>query len=240
MILDFNNFINEEHSKNDPIPEINRHSKHLGIILMGAPGVGKSTFIKNFIQTKNINAKSFSTDDVAELMRKTDKGRDGFNKMPSDINLLRLRKYIETGRTFVYDTTGLHVETVTDIAKLAKSNGYEIIIIHMVSDLMAIKHGNKNRERVADDSYVETVYQKQFHNMIEYINRLNPKNYYMVFNHKPVKILRYLDKYKFYKFENGHLLKRKVDRYVPIKKPITSLRDLSLHNMSENYFNSRK
>ena len=222
MIFNFREFINEEYqSKNDPIPEISRYPNKLGIILMGAPGVGKSTFIKNFINPRNRNFKSFSTDDVALLMRKSDKGREGFKKMPSDINLDKLRMYIETGRNFIYDTTGLHVETVTDIAKMAKSNGYEIIIIHMVSDLMTIRHGNKNRERVADDSYVETVYQKQFHNMIEYINELDPKNYYMVFNHKPVKMLRYLDKYKFYKFKNGHLLKRKVDKYVPIKKPIT-------------------
>ena len=218
MVFNFIDFINEYHSQNDPIPEINRYSKNLGIILMGAPGVGKSTFIKNFIQTKNRDAKSFSTDDVAVLMKKSSKGRQGFKQDPANINISKLKKYIESGRVFIYDTTGLHKETVSDIAKHSKKNGYDIIIIHMVSDLMTIKSGNKNRSRVADDVYVEEVYQKQFHNMIDYIEDLDPKNYYMVFNHIQSNILKYLNKYKFFKFKNGHLLKRKVNKYVPITR----------------------
>jgi predicted PilT family ATPase len=48
MILRFNQYILEEHSKNEPILEI-RDTNKLGIILMGSPGIGKSTFIKNYI-----------------------------------------------------------------------------------------------------------------------------------------------------------------------------------------------
>ena len=44
VINNFNSFVNEEHSKNDPIPEINRMQEKLGIILLGLPGSGKSTF----------------------------------------------------------------------------------------------------------------------------------------------------------------------------------------------------
>jgi len=37
-MLSFNEFIFEEFSKNDPIPEISRYKTKLGIVLIGLPG----------------------------------------------------------------------------------------------------------------------------------------------------------------------------------------------------------
>jgi len=56
MIKRYTEFVNEEWSKNDPIPELSKTEK-LGIILLGAPGIGKSTFVNNFIipRVRNIN-----------------------------------------------------------------------------------------------------------------------------------------------------------------------------------------
>jgi hypothetical protein len=45
---------------------------------------------------------------------------------------------------------------------------------------------------------------------MKYFSELNPESYYIVYN---------IDgKYKFMKYENGKILKRKVDKYVPLKK----------------------
>jgi len=69
LINNFQKF-NEEYSKNDPIPEINRMKEKLGIILLGLPGSGKSTFANRFIIPHNPNIRTFSTDDVSYMFTK--------------------------------------------------------------------------------------------------------------------------------------------------------------------------
>ena len=64
MIKDYLSFINES-SKNDPIPELNRIQEKLGIVLLGIPGAGKSTFARKRILPFQKNIKTFSTDDVS-------------------------------------------------------------------------------------------------------------------------------------------------------------------------------
>ena len=43
FINKWGDFVNEEWSMNDPIPELHRDKEKLGIILLGVPGSGKST-----------------------------------------------------------------------------------------------------------------------------------------------------------------------------------------------------
>ena len=40
-LKEFNHFINEEWSKNEPIPEILNSKRGLAVFLIGAPGIGK-------------------------------------------------------------------------------------------------------------------------------------------------------------------------------------------------------
>ena len=54
----YQHYIINENSKNDPIPEITQGGK-LGIVLIGAPGIGKSTFAKNYIIHNIFNCYSF-------------------------------------------------------------------------------------------------------------------------------------------------------------------------------------
>jgi uncharacterized protein YbcV (DUF1398 family) len=52
---------------------------------------------------------------------------------------------------------------------------------------------------------------------MKYFSELNPESYYIVYN---------IDgKYKFMKYENGKILKRKVDKYVPLKESIENKED---------------
>lgn len=191
----------EEFSKNDPIPEITT-SKKLAIILLGQAGIGKSTFANNFIIHKNRNIKIFSTDDVSlTLSRDPNIYRNG----SSELNIKRLKIYMKSGGSFIYDTTGILKENIEDITKTAKENSYDIIYIHLIGTLDLSLKQNSQRSRNVDDDFLRHSYHSQFKNM-NFFSSLNPNKYYIVYN---------IDgKYKFMQYKDGELLKRKVDKYV--------------------------
>jgi len=191
----------EEFSKNDPIPEILK-SKKLAIILLGTPGVGKSTFANNFITHKNRTIKIFSTDDVSLTLSKDP---NIYKIGASELNLKRLRMYINSGGSFIYDTTGTYKENVEDIVNNAKSKSYDIIFIHLIGTLDLSLKQNSQRNRNVDNKFLKHAYHSQFKNM-KFFSELNPNKYYIVYN---------IDgKYKFMQYQNGELLKRKVDKYI--------------------------
>jgi predicted ABC-type ATPase len=200
-----------EASKNDPIPEFSGVEDKLGIILLGTPGSGKSTFAKNQIFTKFKNIKNFSTDDVS--LRFTGDPKK-FYTGSTDINLRYLSNYIETGQNFIYDTTGSNAEGVYKIFRKAKKFGYRVIFILMLIDLETSKKQNLIRGQMgghmADEDYIDFVYARQYHTTKDYLNILKPDAFYVVLNKS--------GKYKYFKFQNGELLKRKVDKYVKFIK----------------------
>jgi predicted ABC-type ATPase len=126
VINNFGSFINEEYSKNDPIPEINRMKEKLGIVLLGLPGSGKSTFANKFITPHNKNIKTFSTDDVSYMFTK-DKSK--FHKGSSELNITSLKSYIRSGQNFIYDTTGSNDIGVFEVTRDAHKYGYKIMFI---------------------------------------------------------------------------------------------------------------
>lgn len=195
-----------EWSKNDPIPEL-RLKNNLGIILLGAPGIGKSTFVNNFILPRNQNIKTFSTDDVS---LRFSKDPNIYHKGSSELNLNRLLKFIETGQSFIYDTTGTKEKNIMEICDYVKENNYTLIFIHLVGPLdLSIKQ-NLNRTRRVPDDFIKTVYNKQFSKIGKYSRELNPDSYYIVQNKN--------GKYKFEKYSNGEIFRRKSDKYVQYKK----------------------
>jgi predicted kinase len=202
-----NYFSFNENSKNDAIPEIGR-SKKLAIILLGAPGVGKSTFASNYITNKDRTIKTFSTDDISLTLTKDPKK---YRAGSSELNLRKLEIYIKTGRSFIYDTTGTQKENVRNITELSRKSGYTIIYINLIGTLdLSIKQ-NLQRDRNVPIDYVQKSYDSQFGNM-RFFSDLKPDNYYIVYN---------LDgKYKFMKYESDGLMKRKVDKYVHLKESV--------------------
>lgn len=194
--------ITEEWSKNDAIPELNTKSK-LGIILLGPPGVGKSTFVKNFILPRNQNIKTFSTDDVSLMFTKNP---NVYHKGSSELNINRLKKFMESGQSFIYDTTGTQEENVRNIHNAAKFNGYTTIFIHVIAPLDTSIRQNISRERQVSQDYIKIAYDRQFGNISRYSNELHPDAYYIVQNKE--------GRYKFSKYDSGKILKRKVDKYL--------------------------
>ena len=230
FIKEYNQFILEEVSKNEPIPELIGTDRGLAIFLIGAPGIGKSYFVTNHIHSKNSNIKDFSTDDVSLMFTKDpnvyyrgrEKEEGGRTKNASELNLDRMQKFMETGQNFIYDTTGAgkeftdrgfeHVKEIFDSSKI---NGYKIIFIHLLSTLQTSIEQDKLRDRHVNPHYIQWAYAKQqggeidgvkVEGNIQRYKALNPDAYYLVTS---------IDqKYKFYKFIDGKLAVRKNDRYV--------------------------
>ena len=207
VINNFGSFINEEYSKNDPIPEINRMKEKLGIVLLGLPGSGKSTFAKRFIVPHNPNIKTFSTDDVSYLFTK-DKSK--FHVGSSELNIVSLKSYMRSGQNFIYDTTGSNDINVFEVTRDAHKLGYKIIFILILIDVDTAKSQNKKRGmtggHLVDDEYIDYVYSTQLQTTKNYLKYIKPDNFYVVLNKD--------GNYKYYKFDNGELKKRKVDKYV--------------------------
>jgi len=220
-IFKYSEFINEEWSKNEPVPEIIGKDKGLALFLIGAPGIGKSTMVNNYIHTKNLNIKDFSTDDISLLFTKDP---NVYYPNASKLNLKKMKMFIKTGNSFIYDTTGAGAmnsdtgfEHVKDIFDLARENNYEIVFIHLLSTLQTSIEQDKLRSRHVDPKYIEWAYVKQlggeFNGEIvkgnmQRFKELNPDEYYVIYS---------IDKrYKFLKYINGKLCKRKNDKYVPI------------------------
>jgi predicted ABC-type ATPase len=158
MILRFEDFIFEEYNATEPIPELEVPGK-LGIILLGVPGAGKSTFAKHHIHR---DMKKFSTDDVSlEFTGDPNK----YYPKASEINLQRLHDYIKGGKDFIYDTTGIHETNVINVYKEAKSKGYKVIFILILIDKSTAKMQNIRRGRIgghmAEEEYIEDVYKEQ-------------------------------------------------------------------------------
>jgi predicted ABC-type ATPase len=210
MIKNFSEYIKEEVSKNDPIPELNRIQDKLGIVLLGLPGAGKSTFIKKRILPIQKNIKSFSTDDVSLKFTKDPKK---YHIGSAEMNIQYLKNFMQTGQNFVYDTTGGNDKAVFDVCKTAKKNGYKLIFILLLIDLGTAKEQNIKRGEMGGhlvpEDYIEHVYSRQLSTTKDFLKTLGPDNFYIVLNKS--------GKYKYYKHTGKEILKRKVDRYVPVK-----------------------
>ena len=211
LINNYQEFINEEYSKNDPIPEINRMKEKLGIVLLGLPGSGKSTFASKFIVPHNQNIKTFSTDDVSYMFTK-DKSK--YHKGSSELNITSLKSYIRSGQNFIYDTTGSNDIGVFEITRDAHKYGYKIVFILILIDVDTAKSQNRKRGmtggHTADDEYIDHVYSTQLQTTKSYLKYVKPDAFYVVLNKG--------GNYKYYKFDNGELKRRKVDKYVSFIK----------------------
>ena len=212
MILGFKDFIFEEYNATEPIPELEVPGK-LGIILLGVPGAGKSTFAKHHIHR---DMKKFSTDDVSlEFTGDPNK----YYPKASEINLQRLHDYIKGGKDFIYDTTGIHEQNVINVYKEAKSKGYKVIFILILIDKSTAKMQNLRRGRIgghmAEEEYIEDVYKEQLRTTKNYL-KLNPDAFYIALSKSYATPLHEFPqvKYQFMKFDDeGVLMRRRRNQY---------------------------
>ena len=212
MILKFEDFIFEEYNSTEPIVELEESGK-LGIILLGVPGAGKSTFSKHHIHR---DMKKFSTDDVSlEFTGDPNK----YYPKASEINLKRLSEYIKGGKDFIYDTTGIHEQNVINVYKEAKLKGYKVIFVLILIDKSTAKMQNIRRGRIGghitEEEFIEDVYKEQLRTTKNYI-KLKPDGFYIALSKSYATPLHEFPqvKYQFMKFdEDGKLMRRRKNRY---------------------------
>jgi len=212
MILRFEDFIFEEYNATEPIPELQEGGK-LGIILLGVPGAGKSTFAKHHIHR---DMKKFSTDDVS--LEFTGDPKKHYPKA-SEINLKRLSEYIKNGKDFIYDTTGISEQNVINIYKEAKLERYKVIFILILIDKSTAKMQNIRRGKIgghmAEEEFIEDVYKEQLKTTKNYL-KLNPDGFYIALSKSYDTPLHEFPqvKYQFMKFDKeGILMRRRKNRY---------------------------
>ena len=209
------NKLNEEISKNEPIPELHQKNK-LGIFLLGVPGSGKSTFINNEILPKNKNFKSFSTDYVSLKFTGDpnvyfERDKENSKVTATDVNLAYLENYMRSGQNFVFDTTGDNEKAIIKMNNLATEKGYNVIFITMLIEKSEAKRRNlfrgKKGGHLVDEDYIDSVYANQLQKTKKYMKELNYDNFYIV--------LIKGGKFKYLKHNGQEILRHKVDRYVP-------------------------
>lgn len=197
-----------EYSKNDPIPEVNRQDKNLAIFLLGPPGSGKGTFYREFILPKQRNIRTFNADDISNL-----RTNDPLAYAPgsSELSKKYVSYFVQTGQNFVYDLTGNTFNLVKPVYDLARENGYNVIFIHLLIPVQKAKRriSQRNLARTqpkVDMKYLQKSY-KSAQRLISQYAKLNPDNYYVIVNTD--------DEYQFMRYDNGKMLVRKNDKYVP-------------------------
>ena len=194
-----------EWSKNDPIPEITRFDSGLGIILLGPPGIGKTTFSKEYILSRNNKFKIVNPDDVSYVFTK-DKTGKRWRDNSANLAISYLSNIMKSKTNFIYDVTGTTIRRVTMVYNMAKDAGYTVILIHLLGELDTALKQNKQRERNVPEDILIQYYKKSQSLISKYSSELNPDNYYIILNLN--------NRYEFFKYENGKLLGRKVDKYV--------------------------
>ena len=191
-----------EYSKNDPIPEITHNNKKVLIVMLGAAGIGKSTFVKEYVLSKNLTFKIIDPD---EMNFKITKSHDIYDKRVADMAVKYVISSAQSGQNIIYDITGRSESRIRTVVKELDSLGYTILFIHLLSDLQKSLNQNAQRDRHVPDEKVKEYYDISQQLMRKY-SSLPHEAYYVVVSLN--------NKYKFYKYVNGKLLRRKVDTYV--------------------------
>jgi predicted kinase len=137
------------------------------VIIAGGPGAGKSYIVNNFINLQNY--KSFNVDNHRINTAKklwggdwkekisTDKGYDEILNLthttsdPRNVTIKFLKNFLQSERmempNIVYDAGGGQKEVMVDVINLAQQNGYNVTIVHVVTDLDKALERNLERDR---------------------------------------------------------------------------------------------
>ncbi|CAG7580869.1 MAG: putative Pnkp1 [uncultured marine phage] len=243
-----------ERSKNDPMPEVYQKKK-LAVFLVGSPASGKSWFLNREITRKNRHFKVIDPDAKSHLLTKhldklkyTFKDRVAYTEYKDIITdrvevfprIRGLNREIEMqfevllheGTNIIYDSTGNNTKLLTYFVDKCNEFDYDVMFLHVMgrnidwqiqqSELRAAQTG-----RPVDEDYLRELYQKS-QKMMAYYSTLDINNYYIIWN-------RGIDsKPKYYKFDNGVLLKRSGSRWKGATKSHKRRRRLVMNESNSN------
>jgi predicted kinase len=137
------------------------------VIIAGGPGAGKSYVTQNFIDLPDY--KQFNVDNYRVSLAKNLWGdqwkenistEEGYAKIldmshttsdPRNLTIKFLKNFIGVERghmpNIVYDAGGGQRGVMNDVINLAKENGYNVTIVHVVTELDKALNRNQERDR---------------------------------------------------------------------------------------------
>lgn len=153
------------------------------LIFRGAPGCGKSTFIKE----NNLDKYTLSTDDIRLTLSPPITNEDGtiginqaFNHLVFNILYESLKTKMERGEFVVVDSTNSKPSDTKQFIKLSKIYGYTIDCIDMTSlPKEECKRRNKLREnfRIVPEEVIDKMYHRFENKLPEEINMITPEEF---------------------------------------------------------------
>lgn len=133
------------------------------IIMAGSAGAGKSTFVKQIRSElksagwEELNADKYVEDEDSPMFK-------NLSKASQQIEKVDLPNAIESGKGFIYDTTGANVERVKGIV----GSGYDLMMVMIYTHPIVSFLRNFSRERKVPTVGVLTSWNNVYKNIEEY------------------------------------------------------------------------
>ena len=186
-----------EWSKAEAIPELNRVKDHLAVFVFGAPGAGKTTFVRSFFgaprgsvasDTNNytssittpagINYRLFNTDMVSKLFTND---LAVYKKGTTSLVLSMIEVFTRGGGNFIFDSTGNTIPIVKLLMDECRTRGYKVIFIHLMADKNVLMNRNATRTKPVEPEYLKHSISKS-EEVADKLDKLDPDKYYVVYN----------------------------------------------------------
>ena len=232
MFVDnYNKFLTNlilEHSRNDKIPELTWNKKRkTGIFLFGPPGVGKTTFVDNFLIPYLKNYKIFNSDNLIQKLKKI--GKKLINDDKINQKLIDNKKILKILKNKYHIDVKLSDEEIVEILKGNEFIDNENLLINRM--ILFMKNSN------ADFIFDSTGNNPQ---RIEKLVNMAKENHYdiifiKVYNDLKTTIYQNLNRDR--KVEINYLFQS----YLNASKNITNLKKLNpnnfyIYNVANNNF----
>lgn len=147
------------------LADILREAKAIkrAIIMAGSAGAGKSTFVKQIRSDlkkagwEELNADKYVEDEASPMYK-------NLTRASQQIEKVDLPSAIESGKGFIYDTTGANVER----AKSIVNSGYDVMMVMVYTHPIVSFLRNFSRERKVPTIGVLTSWNNVYKNIAEY------------------------------------------------------------------------
>lgn len=195
MIIKFNDFLNESKMVNFDESDSNF------VVMMGAPGAGKTFSVNTFLNLRDfkyINVDTYRENIAKKLGLDVSKPEDNLKILdmtyttsdPRNKTILFLKRFLTDKISYnkplpnvVFDAGGSQVDVIKNILKLAEFAGYKTTLVYVKTDLELDLMRNRDRERKLTDEMVIDYYNR-CESTYDYLKQFYD-NVWIIFNNAP-------------------------------------------------------
>lgn len=200
MIIKFDDFLNESKMVNFDEPDSNF------IVMMGAPGAGKTFSVNTFLNLRDfkyINVDTYRENIAKKLGLDISKPEDNLKILdmtyttsdPRNKTIQFLKQFLTDKISYnkplpnvVFDAGGSQVDVIKNILELAEYTGYKTTLVYVKTDLELDLIRNRTRERKLTDEMVIDYYNR-CENTYDYLKKFYD-NVWIIFNNAPYEPTR--------------------------------------------------